>query len=180
VATILRRYGQFVLGACVAGGVFYGALGLLGAVMPGTSRTLASNVLGAGLLLGLLWHAFRGDQLFPWPRRQIRREMAHHPRYGMVVYGAVLGVGVLTLVTTPLVWVGALGVVTSGSPIVGAVYGLGFGLGRAAVLGTQYTLQRARPERGSPALPHQTRVIRVLGAVGLLVLGSGYALSLWR
>jgi hypothetical protein len=180
VATILRRYAQFAVGACVAGGGFYGALGLLGAVLPGTSRTLAGRVFAGGLLLGLLWHAFRGDQLLAWPRRQIRREVAHHPRYGMVVYGAVLGVGVLTLVTTPLVWIGAVGVVSSGSPLIGLTYGVGFGLGRAAVLGAQYTLQRARSDRGSPALPHQTGVIRVVGAVGMLVLGSGYVLSLWR
>lgn len=180
MATILRRYAHFVLGATVAGGMFYGALGLLGAVVPGTSRALAGTVFAGGLLLGLVWHAFRGDQLFAWPRRQIRRDMAHHPRYGMIVYGAVLGVGMLTLVTTPLVWVGTLGVVASGSPTVGAIYGLGFGLGRASVLGAQYTLQRARPERGSPALPHQTGVVRVLGAVGIVVVGSGYVLSLWR
>ena len=180
MARIVKRYAQFVLGAAVAGGGFYGALGLLGTVLPGTSEALARAVFAVGLLLGLAWHALRGDHLFTWPRRQIRRDVALHPRYGMVVYGAVLGVGVLTLVTTPLVWLGALGAVASGSPVVGAILGLGFGLARATVLGTQYLLKRARPERDSPALRHQTGVVRLVGAVGALVLGAGWALSPWR
>jgi hypothetical protein len=78
------------------------------------------------------------------------------------------------------VWVGVAGAVASGSPAVGALYGLSFGLGRAIVLGAQYSLQRARPERTSPALPHQSGIYRVAGAVGALTLGSGYALSLWQ
>ena len=159
--------------------MFYGALGLLGAVVPGTSTTLAGYVLAGGLLLGFVWHALRGDHLFGWPRRQIRREAALHPRYGMLIYGAVLGVGVLTLVTTPLVWVGVFGAVASGSPAIGALYGLAFGLGRTIVLGVQYWLHRAAPKRQSPALPYQKGVFRVAGAIGVLLLGSVYAPSLW-
>ncbi len=149
-------------------------------MLPGTSEALARPIFAVGLLLGLAWHALRGDHLFTWPRRQIRRDVALHPRYGMFIYGAVLGVGVLTLVTTPLVWLGGLGVVASGSPVVGAILGLAFGLARATVLGTQYLLKRARPERDSPALRHQTGVVRLVGAVGALVLGAGWALSPWR
>ena len=179
MARILWRYAHFALGACVAGGVLYGALGLLGGVVPGTSTSLARTVFAVGLMLGLVWHTLRGDHLFAWPRRQIRRDVAHHPRHGMVVYGMVLGAGVLTLVTTPLVWLGVLGAVVSGSPRVGIAYGVSFGLARAAVLGVQYLLARVR-SRGSPALPHQAGVARAVGAAGVLVLASGYALALWR
>jgi hypothetical protein len=48
------------------------------------------------------------------------------------MYGIVLGIGVLTIVASPFVWIGACAAILGGSIGWGAAYGASFGIGRIA------------------------------------------------
>lgn len=83
------------------------------------------------LALSLLWYARRA-QLFPGSRggRQANRELARS-KPGLVYFGALLGVGLFTQMSTPLVYAGAAASLSQGTTW-GALFGFGFGLGRSA------------------------------------------------
>jgi hypothetical protein len=49
----------------------------------------------------------------------------------LIYFGALLGIGIFTEATTPLVWAGAFYSLAAGLPG-GLLYGTGFGLGRSA------------------------------------------------
>lgn len=66
----------------------------------------------------------------PSSRKQVRRQYAEIPFAGAFLFGAVLGTALLTLIRTPMVWVGALAVIAVGSVSYGALYGLAFGSAR--------------------------------------------------
>ena len=62
--------------------------------------------------------------------RQSNRHFASRGVLGQIYFGGVLGVGLLTQMSTPLVYAGALLSLANG-PMWGGVYGVGFGLGRS-------------------------------------------------
>ena len=72
--------------------------------------------------------------------RQISKRLARARGVGPLAYGMVLGTGVLTIISTPAVWLGLACCFAVGDPVWGAVYGVSFGVGRAAML-THNTLK---------------------------------------
>jgi hypothetical protein len=124
----------FAVGASAAGGGFYAALGATGGILPIASAAVGTIVLAAACAWALVWYAYPAPGLLPSPRKQLNRRYVEIPVAGAALFGAVLGVGVLTSITTPLVWAGALAVLATGSAAAGALYGLGFALGRTLQL----------------------------------------------
>lgn len=90
------------------------------------------GVGGAVILLAILWHAL-GHARFPGDRNgwQASRERALITRTGRLYFGFLLGLGVFTRMTTPLVYALLLAVAASGSASLAVAAGLGFGLGRS-------------------------------------------------
>jgi hypothetical protein len=139
-----RRWGitvtWFFAGAVAAGGAVGAAMGLAGHVVLVNSvgiewpaRLAALAVAGAAAL------AF-DTRVFPWelpgPRRQVNENWLYTYRgwlYG-VAFGAQLGAGVSTFVTTAAVYVTLAGAFLVGDPMLGAGIGAVFGLVRALTL----------------------------------------------
>ncbi len=167
----------FNTGAVIAGALTYWTVGLLG-LMPGHSLFL---ILALVLLLySAYWHA-AGRSNVPMGRErfQARRDWVRRGRRGLVYFGAVLGVGLLTEMSTPLVYAGAaLSAGTGGFR--GLAYGIGFGLGRAmpawagAVVG-----QRFPPGKVGLAFIENYRRLRWVGVLasltGVMLIGGSLA-----
>jgi hypothetical protein len=118
----------FTAGACTAGLLAYAALGLIGGLV---GRWLAMPVATAAFLFCFWWYA-RNSYRVPFGRSSVQANKSLVRGWlGVVYFGALLGVGLLTEMSTPLVWAGALYSVATG-PAAAAAYGLGFGLGRSS------------------------------------------------
>jgi hypothetical protein len=115
----------------LAGGAVAGALaGLLGwfalggVGSPGGVRLhVRVAALAAALAAGLAWELARGT--VPGPRRQVDERWLDHYRgwfYG-VGYGAQLGVGLVTVITSSAVYVVLVAALLSGRPLAGAAIG---------------------------------------------------------
>lgn len=124
------RFAVFTGAAAATGGLFYGVIGYLGAISDAGTRVAAvlTLVLAA---TGGFWHS-RRQRFQPWRKAgvQARRHLAARGAVGRAYFGAVLGVGVLTEITTPLVGAGLVASVALG-PVAGITYGVAFGIGRA-------------------------------------------------
>jgi hypothetical protein len=117
----------FTTGACTAGLLGYTALSLVGGL---AGRRLAVPVAALAFLLCLWWYA-RNFYRVPFGRSSVQANKALIRGWlGVVYFGALLGVGLLTEMSTPLVWAGALYSVAVG-PGAAATYGIAFGLGRS-------------------------------------------------
>lgn len=84
------------------------------------------------VFLAIMWHAF-GYSTFPGDRHgwQAHRERALLTRSGRLYFGMLLGLGVFTRMTTPLVYALILAVATSAPAALAVVAGVGFGFGRS-------------------------------------------------
>ena len=162
------------------------ALGLvasaLGSLLPASWRSspaayvVVAVALVAGLLLDL---GVAGSRLPTW-RRQV--DQAWLGRYrGWVVgvgFGAQLGFGLVTIVTSATTYAVALLCVLSGSPAVGLVVGGTFGLVRAlpsALMGRVVTREQlwrvlSGVERGAPAADLAARLALAAAAATLTVI----------
>jgi hypothetical protein len=174
----------YLLGS-LAGGLALGTLaGLLGSLVPQPWRASpAALVLAAGLLLlGLaLDLGVRGARLPSW-RRQV--DEAWIGRYRGVVYGAgfgaQLGFGLVTIVTSSTTYAVVLLAALGGDPRAGAVVGGVFGLVRALPsLLLRRVLDRdalhrvfGRLERGAPRADAIARGALVVTA-GVLLVAAG-------
>lgn len=119
----------FLAGAETSAGLTYGLLALIG-TSTGLSTVGAALAIGIALA-SLVWHLRRRLQ-FVGDRRgfQARRDLAVRPPLGLYYFGALLGFGFLTTMSTPLVYAGAA--IAFASPVaVGLLYGAGFALGRS-------------------------------------------------
>jgi sulfite exporter TauE/SafE len=127
----------FVAGSTMAGattGAIAGAIGVpIPVVLPASIRAMALVALvGAGVLLDL---RVLGASL-PSVRRQVNEQWLNRYRgwvYG-VGFGAQLGTGVATVVTTSAVYSMLASIVLSGSPAWGALIGTTFGVVRGATI----------------------------------------------
>jgi hypothetical protein len=82
--------------------------------------------VGAGI-----WHV-SGLVGFPGDRRGIQaNKHLVGGLTGRAYFGALLGIGILTEMSTPLVWTGVIYSMAAGIPAA-PLYGMGFGLGRSA------------------------------------------------
>ena len=148
----------YVLGSA-AGGAAVGALGgLLGAVLHVRAwATVAYALLAVVAVLAALVEL----RVLPDPptwRRQVDEDWLHRYRgwvYG-VGFGAQLGVGVVTIVTSTSLYVALLLAVLTGTPAGGAAVGLVFGVARALpVLGLRRV---TTPERLRAAARRTSRL----------------------
>jgi hypothetical protein len=173
----------FVL-ACVAGAALVGAvLGLSGRLLGGPpgGRTGLEILLGA-LALGLILELGPGPLKLPTTRRQVNEEWLGRYR-GWVTgagFGGQLGVGVVTVVNSSLLYVAQLAALLSSTVTLGVVIAGCFGVSRAATL--LVTAGVDSPERLF-ALHRRlvgwrgvARGLTLAGQVGLLV--GAFAVSL--
>jgi hypothetical protein len=149
--------------------------GVIGSILPLQLRDRARTPLGAVILLyGLVWH-LGSRHSFPFARDgiQANRRLAACGIRGLVYFGGLLGVGLLTTMTTPLVLAGGVLTALSG-PLWGAAYGAGFATGRAAPAFAATALNRG-PARLTPGDLAQmftvrgAKMSRSLGGVVALV-----------
>jgi len=167
----------------VVGGLALGLLAaLVGAVVPASWRSssaaylLVALALAAGLLLDL---GVAGRRLPTW-RRQV--DQAWLGRYrGWVVgvgFGAQLGFGLVTIVTSATTYAVALLCLLSGDPAVGLVVGGTFGLVRAlpsALMGRVVTREQlwrvlSRVEHAAPTADVAARLALAAAAAALTVI----------
>jgi sulfite exporter TauE/SafE len=124
-----------LLGSALGGTVLGALLGLVGALLPLERRAVATGalvLLAVLALLAVLVETGRLPQLPTW-HRQVDEDWLHRYRgwvYGFG-YGAQLGVGLVTIVTSPLLYAALVLAVLTGAPVPGAVVGLAFGAARA-------------------------------------------------
>lgn len=124
--------GAFAAGAIVAGTVCGALLGVIGSLLPGGAWRAAAVLAAVALAL-----TFDGTRLrLPSSRRQVNEDWIGRYRgwvYGSA-FGAQLGVGVATIVTSAAVYLAAVGALLCGSAAAGAAIGGAFGLTRALSL----------------------------------------------
>jgi hypothetical protein len=122
------------------------------------------------------WHVFGRSRAFRFPKFQVNRATVSRRSIGVYIYGGLLGIGLLTLVSTPAVFVGALAVFLAGSAQLGAAFGISFGVGRTVSLAAAALPRAANQiEAGDRVYRYQmpaARYIALFGAVpAMLVLG---------
>jgi len=126
-----------VLGAALAGAAIGAVLGGIGAMAPGAmAAAWRVAALVVGLVGAVVVDLAAGPGRLPGARRQVNEDWLHRYRgwvYG-VGFGAQLGLGVATIVTTSAVYATWAAALLSGSGPAGALIGGTFGLVRAAVL----------------------------------------------
>src|SRR6185437_13390920 len=124
----------FAVGAVGAGALAGAALGALGSLAPsGTWRDTAGL---AAIVVALAVDVTPLRRHLPTTRRQVNEDWMARYRgwvYG-VAFGAQLGTGVVTVVTSAAVYAAALGTLLAGSVGAGAVIGAAFGAVRALSL----------------------------------------------
>ena len=176
----------YVLGSLV-GGLALGALfGALGAVLPQSWRSSpwALGLAGTLLLVGLALDLRVGGLELPSWRRQVDEQWLTRYRgwvYG-VGFGAQLGFGLVTIITSSTTYAVALLALLAGSPATGLLIGGVFGLVRAlpsvlmAGVRDRTGLHRifSRVERWTRTADVIARVALAAGAValGAAALGS--------
>jgi hypothetical protein len=124
----------FAAGAVAAGALGGAVGGALGSLAPtGTWRDVAALVL---LAAALAVDASPLRRRLPTTRRQVNEDWMARYRgwvYG-AAFGAQLGTGVATIVTSAAVYAAALGTVLSGTVVAGTAVGAAFGATRALSL----------------------------------------------
>jgi sulfite exporter TauE/SafE len=150
----------YLIGSAAAGAALGGALGWVG--LPLTlSASVRLVALGVAIAAGVAFDL--GVVRLPTTHRQVDETWRASYRGWVwgVTFGAQLGLGVVTVVTTAFVYVTWLAAALAGSAAAGALVGLAFGLARALpiltvahvrtsgqLLGVDRTLQRfAAPAR---------------------------------
>lgn len=131
-----------VLGSAAGGAVLGLLLGTLGLLLSLVLRPVAGPavLLGAAVVVALAGGTVAAEagrwRRFPSWHRQVDEDWLHRYRgwvYG-VGYGAQLGVGVVTIVTSPVLFLAMAFMVATGGPLPGAVLGVVFGTVRALPL----------------------------------------------
>ena len=141
----------FAIGAITAGAVAGLAGGAVGSLLPGGGWRTALGLTGLVVALGL--DATPLGRWLPSTRRQVNEDWLGRYRgwvYGLA-FGAQLGAGLVTVVTSAAIYVTALATVLTGSPLGGAALGAAFGATRAVSL---LPARAVRDPRGLSALQH--------------------------
>jgi hypothetical protein len=129
---LLRRISAAAVftGAAVATGALTNlGWGLLGEI--GRLDALWFALAFVLLVASVAWYAKRGIT-FPFARQgaQANREWARWPAFGLFYFGGLMGIGILTAMSTPLVYAGVAMSLALG-PLWGVLYGAAFGIGRS-------------------------------------------------
>ena len=172
----------FVIGAIAAGGLAGAALGALGTLISGGE--LARGVaLAAVLAAALLFDVTPLHRRLPTTRRQVNEDWLHRYRgwvYG-IGFGAQLGVGVVTIVSTATVYAALACALLCPGAAAGALVGVCFGGVRGLSL---LPARRAQDPASLLALHRRVReletpVATVATSVELLVLAALLGALLW-
>jgi hypothetical protein len=172
----------FVIGSVAAGGLAGAALGAVGSLLPGDERG-RGVALAAVLAVALLFDATPLRRRLPTVRRQVNEDWLHRYRgwvYG-IGFGAQLGVGVVTIVTTAMVYAALACALLAPGAAAGALIGVCFG----TVRGLSLLPARRAQDPGSLVVLHrrlhelETPVATVTAAVELLALAAVLAVLLW-
>jgi len=179
-----RRWGRtvtaYVLGSAGTGALLGAALGSLGRLLPSGSERGRLGVFVLACIAGLLLDARVGGWRLPTTSRQVDEDWLTRYRgwvYG-VGFGAQLGLGVVTIVTTSTVYLTLLLELLSGSALVGALLGVVFGgvralpviLLRGAYRPDQLRTAHRTLQRWAPAASRTASVL-----VGAVALGAAFA-----
>jgi hypothetical protein len=170
----------FAFGAIFAGTLTYAAIGAIGALLPVLGEQAGAGTLLAGSLVAGAWHVYPQTRWLRHPRKQLRRDVVLKPKAGAAIFGAVLGIGWLTAIATPFVWVGLLACFASGSPLWGAAYGFGFGFGRSLQL-FESSLHRSADNPTEVVLRtvfYRARLTRLIAIAGSFLVVAGTARGL--
>jgi hypothetical protein len=173
-----RKLATFAGGALISGGGSYMLVGAVGQLLPATGAATLRWALTAGGFTAAAWYVW--PRWLPSTGRQVNRALAQRGYFGAGMYGAVLGLGWLTIVVTPFVWLGLGASLAAGSATWGGVYGVAFAGGRVAMLVHQYRDGQIKND----SLTVRTTLGRVgrlrwLGLVGALAaVGLGAPLGL--
>lgn len=162
--------------AMVAGAASYAFLGFLGSFLPTHGPGLRGLLLVLGGVWSLLWYVAPRRVPLPSTGRQVNRRLVGGAWIGPAIFGAVLGIGLLTVVVTPLLWAGAIGVIALGAPLAGAVFGVAFGLGRTLDILVQGLRWGDDPGRLADRVVGQRLVFRWVGlptSAVVVALGLG-------
>jgi hypothetical protein len=170
----------YVIGSALGGAALGAALGWIGSPLA-LSSAGRLGVLGVGIAIGVAFDLGVAGLQLPTTHRQVDETWRSQYRgwvWGLT-FGVQLALGVVTVVTTALVYVTWLAALVAGSAAAGTLIGLAFGLARALpilsvarvrtsgqLLGVDRTLQRfAAPAR---------RVTVAAGAsiAGLALIGA--------
>ena len=143
-----ERRAAFLVGAVAAGVVTYGLIALIGHLLGMDALPLGPAFVAASGVLLAIWYGWRRARRPMGQGIQISKRLARARLVGPLAYGAVLGAGVLTIVSTPAVWLGAACCLATGSPAWGAAYGAFFGAGRALMLAYDSARSRGMPPDG--------------------------------
>jgi hypothetical protein len=126
--------GAFAVGATTAGALAGALAGAIGSFLPGG---VWRDAVGLAVLVGALGvDASPLRRHLPSTRRQVNEDWLGRYRgwvYG-VAFGAQLGVGVATIVTSAAIYAAAAGALLSGSALGGGAIGAALGLTRALSL----------------------------------------------
>ncbi len=167
----------YVLGSVLGGAAIGLLLGLVGSLLPGPGT--ATLLVGAAVCLVALLSDLPGPAL-PGGRRQVDEDWLARYRgwvYG-VGYGAQLGFGAITIVTSASTYAAAALALLSGVPWTGLAIGLTFGLVRGLPILTVRSADsperlRAAARRLSVlAAPARRAVVTVLAAASLTLIVS--------
>lgn len=163
----------FAIGAIVGGVITFGGLAMLGrAAGPGAGGVRAG--LGVTVAVAAAIADWRGVKIAP----QIRRQAPERWRWSTplplacALYGVLLGLAFTTFVLAFAVWALAGISFAAGDPLLGAVVGVAFGLGRALPVlmmapGLHGDSQGARLLDGMAREPRMWLGLRRLDALGL-------------
>lgn len=179
----VRRLLAFLAGAGAAGALTYGTAGAAGWALRLPDLSAGLPLIAASGLFLAAWHGGVLGRRGTAEGRQISKRLARARRIGPLAYGAVLGTGVLTIISTPAVWLGMLCCLAMGSPAWGAAYGLSFGAGRTTMLGYDTGRSRGLTPGGVTFLvlerqlgpARRYRWCAVAGGLVLLALAAGSA-----
>lgn len=163
----------------LGGGAAYSLLGLLGSPLPGPPSIRLGVAISVASLASLAWYLRPDPTWLPSPRRQVARiPITVAPVKGALIFGTVLGVGLLTKITTPLVWLGLAATIARGSPFWGFAYGSAFGVGRSVQLFVEYFSRLEDPgARVERTTITQARLYRPVGlGIAVWMLGTGLLL----
>jgi hypothetical protein len=162
-----KRFGIFLFFAAV-GGAATG--GLLGTLLPDYD---AAWVLFAGtssILLARDW--FRLGIPLPQVRLQVPEGLKGRPIAGPIVYGVVLGAGILTYLPSAVVYIYIVALLFLAAPLTGALAGLVFGASYAAavlILGARTRSLNPLDQAGTIKRLFATKRKSALTTAGVLV-----------
>lgn len=160
--------------------ILYLTIGTLGSLIH--QSPVRHALAFAVLIASFLWYTC-GARSFPGSRegRQANRELARS-KLGVIYFGVLLGFGLATQVSTPLFYAGTMAALAEGS-LWGALYGLGFGLGRSApaLTGVLLAERGLRPiviaHAVSTRFQRASRIVGVVISVTALTLFASDALG---